>query len=54
MLVIASGSIHSCMLLLPAKDLLSGPEEAASFVQRRIDEGSNYMKLIADPRARLP
>lgn len=46
--VTASGSIHSCMLPLPEEALLSGPEEAESFVQRRIDEGSDYIKLIAD------
>ncbi|KAJ5461862.1 amidohydrolase [Penicillium daleae] len=46
--VTASGSIHSCMLPLPEEALLSGPDEAASFVQKRIDEGSDYIKLIAD------
>ncbi|OKP09269.1 hypothetical protein PENSUB_5355 [Penicillium subrubescens] len=46
--VTASGSIHSCMLPLPEEALLSGPEQADSFVQKRIDEGSDYIKLIAD------
>lgn len=46
--VTASGSIHSCMLPLPEEALLSGPEQAGSFVQKRINEGSDYIKLIAD------
>ncbi|KAJ5365235.1 amidohydrolase [Penicillium concentricum] len=44
----AAGSIHSCMLPLPEEALLSGPEQAESFVQRRITEGSDYIKLISD------
>lgn len=44
----ASGSIHSCMLPLPEEALLSGPGEAESFVQRRVEEGSDYIRLIAD------
>lgn len=46
--VTASGSIHSCKLPLPAEALLSGPEETERFVQQRIDEGLDYIKLIAD------
>lgn len=44
----APGSIHSCMLPLPEEALLSGPEDAASWVEKRIREGSDYIKLIAD------
>lgn len=46
--VTASGSVHSCMLPLPEEALLSGPEQAEHFVQKRIAEGSDYIKLISD------
>ncbi|KAJ5585631.1 hypothetical protein VI817_009022 [Penicillium citrinum] len=46
--VTASGSVHSCMLPLPEEALLSGPEQADAFVQRRIMERSDYIKLICD------
>lgn len=36
------------MLPLPREALLSDPVEAERFVQQRIDEGSDYIKLIAD------
>ncbi|KAK3673495.1 hypothetical protein LTR78_006729 [Recurvomyces mirabilis] len=43
-----AGSVHSCVLPLPQKAFLSGPEQAADWVKRRIDEGSDYIKIIAD------
>jgi imidazolonepropionase-like amidohydrolase len=46
--VTAAGSIHSCMLPLPAEALLSGPNEAEAFVKARVAEGSDYIKLISD------
>lgn len=46
--VTAPGSLHSHFLPLPKEALLSGPDEAAKFVQARLDEGSDYIKLIAD------
>lgn len=44
----APGSLHSCILPLPREALLSGAEDAEQFVQRRIVEGSDYVKVIAD------
>lgn len=45
----APGSVHSRVLPhLPSECLLSGPEKAQTFVERRIAEGSDYIKLIAD------
>lgn len=44
----AAGSVHSHMLPLPDEALVSGPESAESFVENRIQEGSDYIKLIAD------
>jgi imidazolonepropionase-like amidohydrolase len=46
--VTAPGSIHSHMLPLPDEALLSGPDAAEDFVRARIQEGSDYIKLIAD------
>lgn len=41
-------SIHSKLLPLPAKDAVHDPREAAPFVDRRIAEGSDYIKVICD------
>lgn len=46
--VTAKGSVHSCVLPLPDEAMLSGPEEADDFVKRRIDDGSDYIKVISD------
>lgn len=43
-----AGSVHSCFLPLPADDMVSSPDEAAAFVAKRKEEGSDYIKLIAD------
>jgi len=43
-----AGSVHSCVLPLPQEAFLSSPEQAVSWVKRRIDEGSDYIKIIAD------
>ncbi|KAF9883894.1 hypothetical protein FE257_002688 [Aspergillus nanangensis] len=46
--VTAAGSVHSCMLPLPKEALLSHPDQAEAFVQSRITEGSDYIKVISD------
>ena len=43
-----AGSIHSHMLPLPREALLSDAGQARSFVEERISEGSDYIKMIAD------
>lgn len=43
-----AGSVHSSVLPLPKEAFLSGPEAAQSWVQRRVAEGSDYIKIIAD------
>ncbi|KAL3442791.1 hypothetical protein BJX65DRAFT_321166 [Aspergillus insuetus] len=43
-----AGSVHSCMLPLPKEALLSHPDQAEAFVDKRIAEGSDYIKIIAD------
>lgn len=44
----APGSIHSHVLPLPKEALQTDPGNAEKFVQRRIAEGSDYIKIIAD------
>lgn len=44
----APGSMHTHILPLPDEALLSRPEEAERFVEGRIAEGSDYIKLISD------
>lgn len=44
----AKGSMHSALLPLPEEALSVEPQGAASFVQKRIDEGSDYIKVISD------
>lgn len=46
--VTAPGSLHGCMLPLPNEALLSDTEQADLLVQRRIEEGSDYIKIISD------
>lgn len=46
--VTAAGSLHSHILPLPEEAMLSGPEQARDFVQKRVDEGSDYIKIICD------
>ncbi|KAK4504326.1 hypothetical protein PRZ48_005242 [Zasmidium cellare] len=43
-----AGSVHSCVLPLPPESLHVKTEEAAEWVQKRIAEGSDYIKIIAD------
>ena len=43
-----SGSIHSHILPLPQEGFVSSPGDAAQFVQDRITEGADYIKVIAD------
>ena len=42
------GSIHSRLLPLPQEALLTGPQDAEKFVQNRVSEGSDFIKLIVD------
>lgn len=44
----APGSLHSLLMPLPGEALLSGPDDAATWIDRRIAEGSDYIKLICD------
>ncbi|KAJ5766064.1 amidohydrolase [Penicillium nucicola] len=46
--VTAAGSLHSCMMPLLEEALLAGSEHAEAFVEKRIAEGSDYIKLISD------
>lgn len=46
--VTAPGSLHSHFLPLPDEALLSGPKDSEKFVQARIEDGSDYIKVIAD------
>ncbi|KFY08790.1 hypothetical protein V492_05909 [Pseudogymnoascus sp. VKM F-4246] len=43
-----SGSIHSHILPIPQNGFVASPEDAAQFVQDRIMEGADYIKVIAD------
>lgn len=43
-----NGSLHSHMLPLPSEAFLSGPEEAPKFVKDRVEEGSDFIKIISD------
>ena len=42
------GSIHSKLLPLPPENYVSTPEQAPDFVKERIEEGADYIKVIAD------
>ncbi|AHH18576.1 putative amidohydrolase [Nocardia nova SH22a] len=44
----APGSAHSALPGFPAAGVLSGPEGAEQFVEDRIAEGADYIKLVAD------
>ncbi|KAF8850686.1 putative amidohydrolase [Acephala macrosclerotiorum] len=41
-------SSHSRMPTFPSEELVTSPEDAVKFVQRRVDEGVDYIKVIAD------
>ena len=44
----SQGSLHSILLPRPPEDLVSSPRDAAQFLQRRMDQGADYIKIIAD------
>lgn len=44
----APGSTHSKMPGIPPDALLTGPEQAESFVAGRLAEGADYIKVVAD------
>lgn len=46
--VTRKGSIHSCLLPLPGEAFLTGPHDAPGFVAKRVEEGSDYIKIICD------
>lgn len=43
-----AGSLHSKILPLPPKQLVTGPGDAEAFVADRLEEGADYVKVIAD------
>ena len=42
------GSLHSIMLPIPKEELVSNPEDGVRFVQDRLAEGTDYVKMIVD------
>lgn len=44
----APGSVHSRMMPLPAEASLSNADKADQFVLNRVNEGADYIKVIAD------
>ena len=42
------GSLHSKILPLPPEKLVTGPGDAEAFVADRVEEGADYIKVIAD------
>ena len=42
------GSMHTAMLPLPPTSLVLNPEDAVRFVEERVAEGVDYIKMIAD------
>ena len=42
------GSLHSIMLPIPREDLVSTPEDGVRFVQDRVAEGTDYIKMVVD------
>ncbi|MFE6365701.1 amidohydrolase family protein [Streptomyces sp. NPDC057806] len=45
---VAPGSPQSHLPIFPADAILTGPEQAVTFVRNRITEGSDYIKIIVD------
>src|ERR1700744_5420709 len=43
-----AGSMHSVLLPLPAEDFVSSPEDAVRFVQARMNQNADYIKIISD------
>jgi imidazolonepropionase-like amidohydrolase len=46
---IGPGGLHSRIPTMPADAVVTGPEQAERFVAARLAEGSDYIKIIADP-----
>lgn len=46
---IGPGGLHSRIPTMPADAVVTGPDQAESFVAARLAEGSDYLKIIADP-----
>ncbi|KAJ9660312.1 hypothetical protein H2198_002620 [Neophaeococcomyces mojaviensis] len=44
----APGSVHSRIPTLPKEAIVANPIEAAKFVENRVNEGADYIKVIAD------
>ncbi|KAJ9610639.1 hypothetical protein H2200_005416 [Cladophialophora chaetospira] len=42
------GSTHSILLSLPLEDFVSTPDDAGRFVQGRLKQGADYIKIVAD------
>ena len=42
------GSTHSILLPLPPEDFVTSPDDAVRFVQNRLKQGAEYIKIIAD------
>ena len=48
LLATASGSIHSKVMPLPRQAMLNDPAQADAFVEERVGEGADFIKMIAD------
>lgn len=42
------GSVHSCLLPIPADELVANPDDAKSYIAKRIAEGVDYIKVVCD------
>ena len=42
------GSLHSCLLPIPTDELVANPEDAKSYIAKRIAEGVDYIKVVCD------
>jgi imidazolonepropionase-like amidohydrolase len=43
-----AGSLHSLVLPILPEDFVSTPEDAVNFVKKRVSEGVDYIKVVAD------
>ncbi|GAA1621767.1 amidohydrolase family protein [Nonomuraea maheshkhaliensis] len=46
---IGPGGLHSRIPTMPADAIVTGPDQAEPFVAARLAEGSDYIKIVADP-----
>jgi imidazolonepropionase-like amidohydrolase len=46
---IGPGGLHSRIPTMPADAVVTSPDQAESFVAARLAEGSDYLKIVADP-----